>query len=238
MRTYLTAIDARYNVFTGAQEHNFYLDSPGFAGDYAVSTILVGNQSLTATGRTGIQLVDRIYPAYNNLYVGAPGRGQAIIRNNILHSDSSAGGGSVITIAGHHDPVWIENNHITQTGGGGGSVDTGGILSWTPLRTWLLPSGHSVNGLFVNDNTIVGTGSRPNISPSGCRIAWVGNNTLQAAGHGVDFNDNATGGNPMNSASYLPSSTMPGWQQGGCKARDRIGGSMTCLTSVQIDTDY
>lgn len=232
MRLYLMSYDIRNNVFvTGAQEHNIYVDSPGYDGAYPTSMIVVGNVTNAPTGRTGLQLVNRVNPTAG--YVGATGKGTVIIRNNQFHADASAGGGSTITIAGHHGKVWIHNNHVTSSGGAGGSVDTGGFVAWDGGNnpSWLLPSGHANKNIYVIGNTFVGTGSRANIKAESCQFVYVGNNTLQGAGHGVDFDD-------TNGSEFLPASTMAGWQQGGCKARDVIMGSLVCLTDNQIDTLY
>jgi len=240
-RLYLISLDARANVFvTGAQEHNFYIDSPGYDGAYATSLIVANNQTLVPTGRTGLQVVNRIYPIDNcnntpTSYVGAPGKGTILIRRNFFHADASAGGGSTVTVAGHHGPVWIENNQIQASGGAGGSVDTGGIVVWNPCNTWLNPTGYATNRVYVQGNTIFGTGSRPCVSISATRFAWVGNNTLQCAGIGVEFDKP---GDVPNLFEYLPSASMLGWQQGGCKARDTLGGVLQCLTDSQINLLY
>ena len=237
IRGYLTSWDVRNTTFTSAEEHNIYIDSPGFDGAYSPSFIFQGNESLDFTGRTGIQIVNRIQPFSG--YTGAPGLGTILIRGNTLRADAQyGGGGSVITVAGHHGDVWVENNTvIANSPNCGGSVDEGGLVAWAPFGSWLLPSGHATKALYIQGNTFTGTGCRPNIAASGCKKVWIGTNTFQLNGHGVDF-DNNNGGGIFNGQEFLPPSTMSGWQQGGCKARDNLGAGSVCLTDAQIDANY
>lgn len=243
MRLYLTSLDARDNIYpVGAEEHNIYIDSPGWNGAYDPSFIAVNNKTFAATGRTGIQVVNRLYPAEQNVcnpgsnpVIGSPGLGKILIRNNRLFADASAGGGATVTIAGHHGDVWIEDNTLGAFGGAGGSVDTAGIVVWEPCSTWINDAGFATNAVHIEGNQILGTGSRANVGIASTGYAWVGVNTFATAGEGVRFNRI---GETPNGSEFLPPSTMAGWQQGGPKAFDTLSGVYTSLTDTQIDTLY
>jgi hypothetical protein len=238
MRLHLLTADLRANRFTtGAQEHNFYVDSPGWDSAYPFALVVVGNSTDAPSGRTGIQIVNRINPINGNPYLGAPGRGTILIRNNSFHADASGGGGSTVTIAGHYGDVWVQENVIRASGGSGGSKDTGGLVVWSPDGTWLMDNGFATKAIYINRNRFVGTGSRPSISASGAETIKIGKNLFAADGNAVEF-DNRFGLGKPNGFEQLPPSNMPGWLQSGCKAKDMIGSGFQCLTDLELDELY
>jgi hypothetical protein len=235
LRGYLTSWDIRDCQFTDSQEHCVYVDSPGFDQAYPNSMILVGNSAIGFTGRTGVQIVNRINPASG--YTGASGRGTVLIRNNSFKCDSTFGGGHAVTIAGHWGNVWVENNtlEINDIGPIGGSSDQGGILAWNPGATWEF-NGYTTKFMYVKGNNVFGTGTRGKVTISDTQTVWVDVNTLQGPGNGVEFE--TPGGGGANGSESLPPSTMAGWLTSGCKALDVIGGVWRCLTNTEIDTLY
>jgi hypothetical protein len=236
----LASWDARENTFVRAQEHLFYIDSPGWNGAYDPSFIFVDNVGLDVTGRTGIHLVNRPNPSTADpSYVGSPGLGDVLIRTNTMTVNPNlvGGGGSVITIAGHWGEVFVEHNIVQAIAGPNAASDSGGIIAWTPGDTWIMASGYATKYFYVRNNTVFGTGQRTNIGAAGCEVADIGFNTLMGAGDGIVF-EGTSAGAIGNRIEALPPSTMSGWLQGAFKAKDKINGVLTVLTDTQIDNDY